>query len=220
MVAMPITAIDTAAQDLLSCVCTSLSGLPTEVPGLAGCPCRSCVVPGTVAADGCDETCGVLPPGEYAGQLTVSVARLFASDRNLFPREAALVRDNRGCQPQHTTAVELLVTLFRCAPLPSDEGCPPSCESLAASALQLHTDMLAVQRAILCCYADTDQSVRGGRRYVLGQSRTLGPQGGCVGLEQRVVVALDGCLVCPVPPEPLLGFVPDIPDIPDTGKDL
>lgn len=198
MAAMSITAIDTAAQDLLQCICQALSGLPAEVPGLDGCPCRSCVVPGAVAADGCDEGCAALPPGQYPGQLTVSVVRLFTSDRTSFPREVTTVRDNRGCTPQITTAVEMAVTVFRCTPLPSDQGCPPSCEALAASALQLHADMLAVQRGILCCYSDTDPDVRGGRRYVMGQSRALGPQGGCVGLEQRITVALDGCLPCPV----------------------
>lgn len=197
--AMSITAIDTAAQDLLACVCTSLSGLPAEVPGLAGCPCRSCVVPGAVAADGCDEGCATLPPGEYPGQLTVSVVGVFSSDRNGFPRPSTTVRDDKGCQPQPITAVELAVTLFRCTPLPSDEGCPPSCEELAASALQLHTDILAVQRGILCCYASTDPVTRGGRRYVLGAARPIGPQGGCIGMEQRVTVALEDCLVCPEP---------------------
>jgi hypothetical protein len=195
--ALSITAIDTAAQDLLTCVCNSLAALPVEVPGLAGCPCRTCVVPGAVAADGCDETCGAVAPDEYPGQLTVSVVRIYSTDRQSFPRELATVRDNRGCQPQPVTAVELAVTLFRCTPLPSDDGCPPSCESLSASALQLHVDMLAVQRAALCCYAGTDTVTRGGRRYTLGGSRTLGPQGGCVGLEQRLTVGLDGCLVCP-----------------------
>ena len=197
--ALTFLAVHQAAQDLLDCVCTGLSRLPTDVPGLAGCPCRSCVVPGAVAADGCDEDCAALPDGQYPGQLSVNVIRLFSSDRQNFPREVFTVQDGRQCVPPQVTAIELAVTVYRCAPLPTDQGCPPTCEQLSDSAMQLHADMLAVQAAILCCYADTDTTRRNGRRYVLGQSRTLGPQGGCVGLEQRVIVALDDCVPCPVP---------------------
>ncbi len=64
--------------------------------------------------------------------------------------------------------------------------------------MQLHADMLAVQSAVLCCYSATDTTRRGGRRFVLGQSRTLGSQGGCTGLEQRVTVSLDDCVPCPL----------------------
>lgn len=195
--ALGILAVDAAASSLLACVCTALSRLPTEVPGLAGCPCRTCVVPGLVAADGCDEGCGTLPAGTYPGQLTVSVIRLYSSDRSGFPREVQAVRDLRECVPPQTTAVELAVTLFRCVPGMTDDGCPPTCEQLSASAMQLHADMLAIQQAVLCCYAGTDTTRPRGRRYVLGQSRPIGPSGDCVGIEQRVTVALDDCLPCP-----------------------
>lgn len=195
--ALSLLAVHQAADNLLNCVCEALARVPAEVPGLPGCPCRSCVVPGASAADGCDGDCGPLPPGEFPGQLTVNVIRIYPTDRQSFPREVQAVRDLKQCLAPPVTAVELAVTLYRCAPLPSDTGCPPSCEELNASATQLHVDMLAVQQAVLCCYAATDTTRRTGRRYVLGQSRTLGPQGGCVGLEQRVVVALDDCLPCP-----------------------
>lgn len=195
--ALGLLAVQQAAENLLTCVCTALGRLPTEVPGLAGCPCRSCVVPGVPAADSCGESCLPLPDGSWPGQLTVNVIRLYSSDRQNFPREVQTVRDLRDCPPPQTTAVELAVTVYRCAPGPTKDGCPPSCEELNDSATQLHADMLAVQQAVLCCYAATDTSRPRGRRYVLGQSRTLGPQGYCVGLEQRVTVALDDCLPCP-----------------------
>ncbi|MDV9168585.1 hypothetical protein R6V09_00300 [Streptomyces sp. W16] len=35
-----------------------------------------------------------------------------------------------------------------------------------------------------------------GRQFVLGQERIIGPQGGCVGLEQTVTVALPPCPPC------------------------
>lgn len=195
--ALSILAVDAAASSLLACVCTALTRLPTEVPGLAGCPCRTCVVPGLVAADGCDTRCGQLEPGQFPGQLTVSVIRLYSSDRAQFPREVQTVRDVRECEPPQTTAVELLITLFRCIPGMNNDGCPPTCEQLSASAMQLHADMLAIQQAVLCCYAATDTSRPRGRRYVLGQSRPIGPSGDCVGIEQRVTVALDYGLCCP-----------------------
>lgn len=195
--ALSLMAVHQAADNLLQCSCDALSRIPTEVPGLAGCPCRSCVVAGTPAADGCDATCASLPADQYPGQLTVNVVRMYTSDRQQFPREVQAVRDLKDCLGPPVTALELAVTLFRCAPMPSDEGCPPTCEELEASALQLHVDMLAVQQAVLCCYAATDTTRRNGRRFVLGQSRTVGPQGGCVGLEQRVTVALDDALCCP-----------------------
>lgn len=206
---LSMLAIHQAAENLLECVCTALDALPVAVPGLAGCPCRVGVVPATPAADGCDGGCNVAP-GEWPGQLTVNVVRSFASDINAFPRELGLVtganggtgiRDLKNCGMPQTTAVELLVTLFRCVPGPTAEGCPPSMAALNETATQYHADMLSVQQGILCCYAGTDTSRRHGRRYVMGQTTTVGPSGGCVGFQTRVIVALDDVLP-PVPVAP------------------
>lgn len=202
-----ILAVDQVAQSLLACVCEAIDRLPTEVPGLFGCPCRKMVVAGTPAADACGN-CSVPGPGEWPGQLTVNVERLYASDVQSFPRDisSALtnangggVRDLRNCNLPQVTAVELVITLFRCSPLPTDTGCPPSPAELTSTALQIHADMLAVQQGILCCFAGTQPNERRGQRYVMGQTRALGPQGGCVGFETRVIAALDGCLPCPEP---------------------
>jgi hypothetical protein len=208
--ALSMLAIHQAAQNLLDCCCTALAALPAEIPGLAGCPCRVGVVPGAVAADGCDGGCNV-QPGEYPGQLTVNVVRIYASDPVQFPREAGSltssqtpgngVRSLKNCAMPQVTAVELLVTLFRCVPGPTDDGCPPTMAELDASALQYHADMLAVQQGILCCYAGTDDTRRNGRRYVMGQTTTIGPSGGCVGFQTRVVVALDD-VIPPIPATP------------------
>lgn len=203
---LSMLAVHQAAQNLLDCVCTALAALPAEVPGLAGCPCRVGVVPGAVAADGCDGGCNV-QPGEFPGQLTTSVVRLYASDLVSFPRELGTqqagggVRDLKNCAMPQATAVELLVTLFRCVPGPTDDGCPPTMAALDAAAMQYHADMLAVQQGILCCYAGTDTTRRNGRRYVMGQTTTIGPSGGCVGFQTRVIVALDDV----IPPIPAAG---------------
>jgi hypothetical protein len=202
MAALTLLSIHQAAQSLLDCACAALDAIPDEIPGLVGCPCRVGVVPGTVAADGCDGGCNV-KPGEAPGQLTVSTRRVFASDSNSFPRELGLgadrttggVRDRSLCRLPQLTAVELLLTLFRCAPGPDESGCPPSMADLDGSAMQYHADMLAIQRAILCCYPATElDQRRNGRRFIVGATTTIGPDGGCVGFQTSVTVALDGQL--------------------------
>ena len=207
--ALSMLAIHQAAQNLLDCVCESVDALTLSVPGLAGCPCRVGVVPATPAADGCDGGCDA-GPGEWPGQLTVNVVRMYASDIVVFPREAGGtsqtanglgVRSLKNCTMPQVTAVELNVTLFRCVPGPTDEGCPPTMAELDAAAMQYHADMLAVQQGILCCYAGTDTTRRSGRRYVVGQTTTIGPSGACVGFQTRVTVALDDSLP-PVPVAP------------------
>jgi hypothetical protein len=188
--ALATLAFHQAATDLLDCVCEQLDALHTEVTGLAGCPCRKMVIAGAAAADGCDGGCSTPGPGEWPGQLTVAVQRVFTTDRASFPRELAVARDARNCAQPVQTAVTLAVTLFRCHPLPTDKGCPPTPAELSASALQTNADMIAVQRAALCCFASTSTRPNG-RRYVLGATAPIGPQGGCIGFQTLVTVLLD-----------------------------
>ncbi|WP_371793824.1 hypothetical protein OIE91_11140 [Streptomyces albidoflavus] len=197
---MPLTpnAVHDAAEAVLGCVCAALDAAAEEVEGQPGCPCRACVVPGTVAWDGCEaDPCGQ-PSADAPGQLTVSVARLYPSSLDLFPGEARPVQGIRGCAPPPFTAVELVVTLLRCAPVMDENGCPPTCEEQDAAARVLHTDAVTVYNALWCCLPGV--RVAGSRRpprFVVGGQRIIGPQGGCVGLEQRVTLALPGCGVCP-----------------------
>jgi len=179
-----------AASALLDCVCTELDALyDAGAPApLAGCPCRKAVVAGQAAADGCGGNCEPLKPGEFPGQLTVAVQRVFTTDRQQFPRELTAVKDGRNCGMPVSLAVQLNVTVFRCAPVPTGE-CPPTPEELTANALQMHADMIAVQRAVLCCYG-TETARPNGRRYVLGATTPIGPQGGCVGFSTLVTVDL------------------------------
>lgn len=186
-------AIHDLAEAVLGCVCVALDAAAEEVPGQPGCPdCRACVVPGQPAWDSCDDPCGE----SSGGQLSVSVARIYPSDTATFPAESRTVQGVRGCAPPTVTALELVVTLLRCAPVMSEHGCPPTCDELSAASRVLHVDMSTVYSALLCCLPATSQRRRG-RRFVLGQQKVLGPQGGCVGLEQRVTVALSGCGPCP-----------------------
>jgi hypothetical protein len=41
-----------------------------------------------------------------------------------------------------------------------------------------------------------------GRRFLLDQAKAVGPEGGCVGIEQWVAVALAGCCTCPTEESP------------------
>ncbi|MEV5085633.1 hypothetical protein AB0K74_45340 [Streptomyces sp. NPDC056159] len=53
---------------------------------------------------------------------------------------------------------------------------------------------MMVYNALMCCLPQTGAR---GRRFVMGQGKILGPQGGCVGVEQRLTVVLPGCAPCP-----------------------
>ncbi|MEZ7005823.1 hypothetical protein [Streptomyces sp. AD55] len=181
------------AEAVLGCVCAALDAVADQVEGQPGCPARACVVPGAPAWDDCDAPCD--GPGA-PGQLTVHVHRLYPSTR--FPVEDIEVRGTPGCSPPAKTAAELVVTLLRCAPVPTENGCPPPCEELSEAARILHTDSTTLYNALLCCLPQTGTgNRRRGPQFVLGGQRTIGPQGGCVGIEQRVIVALPGCSPCP-----------------------
>lgn len=203
-VALTLMALHEVQQALLGCVCESLDLIPTEFPGLAGCPCRAFVSPGQPAADGCDGPCKAAP-GEYPGQLTVHINRMFATDSQRFPARfsntigaTSSVRDLKNCQLPQINALDLYVTVFRCLPGMTDEGCPPSPDDLDASSRQLSADMLAVQRGVACCFPGTStEQRRTGRRYSMGDTYMIGPSGGCLGFRTEVTVAVDGCLPCP-----------------------
>ncbi|MEZ3180813.1 hypothetical protein KYY02_19595 [Streptomyces pimonensis] len=187
--ALAALAVHEIADAILACVCAALDETAAEIDDFPGCPCRACVVPGTPAWDSCEDPC----TGETGGQLSVNVARMYPSSS--FPAQDAEVQGVRGCTPAPITAVEYVVTLLRCAPLPTERGCPPSCDELAEAARITHVDAAVIMNALLCCLPGTSSSRRG-RKFVLGQSRIVGPEGGCVGVEQRVTVALPGCK-CP-----------------------
>lgn len=191
---MPLTPL--SVQDLtdavLGCVCAALQATAQEIDGQPGCPCRACVVPGAVAWDSCDDPCG----GKNAdgGQLTVNMLRMYPTSP--FPTEDRSVQGARNCPTPTTTAVELAVTLLRCAPTVDEQGCPPTCEELAEAARIVHVDAVTVLNALYCCLPGTGRGRRG-RKFVMGQQRTIGPAGGCVGIEQRVTVAMPRCAPCP-----------------------
>ncbi|MEU7093032.1 hypothetical protein [Kitasatospora aureofaciens] len=192
--ALDLLAIQRLAENVLGCVCAALDVTAAEVAGQPGCPdCRSCVVPGAPAWDGCEDPCSGTTTG---GQLSVNVAQLYTSTLDHFPDPVRAVQGVRSCTPSQLMVAELHVTLLRCAPTISERGCPPTCEELAAAGRILHIDMSTVHNALMCCLPTTAAGRGSGPRFSLGAMRTIGPDGGCVGLEQRLTVALDYC-ACP-----------------------
>lgn len=193
---MPLTpySVHDLAEAVLGCVCAALDAAAETVPGQPGCPCRTCVIPGVVAWDGCGpEDCA--PDGE-PGQLTVSVARIYPAGQN-FPAEDRTVQGVRGCMLPPLTAAELIITLLRCAPVQDEDACPPTCEEQTEAARILHVDASTVYSALWCCLPGLGPNPRRPPRFVIGAQRIVGPDGGCVGVEQRVTVALPGCGKCP-----------------------
>lgn len=186
-------AIHEMAETVLACVCQSLDETAATVEDHPGCPCRACVVPGPPAWDGCNDPCGVDGKGA-GGQLTVHVARTYATSS--FPVDDRVVQGVRNCQPPAAIAVELVVTLLRCAPVMDSGGCPPTCEELAAAARTVHVDGAAITNALLCCLPTTGTRRRG-PVFFLGAQRVLEQEGGCMGVEQRVTVALSASCPCP-----------------------
>ncbi|UJV42990.1 hypothetical protein [Streptomyces sp. AMCC400023] len=183
--------INGLATAVLACVCATLDQTAETVAGQPGCPCRSCVVPGTPAWDSCDAPCG--GGDEVGGQLTVHVARVYPTSE--FPVETRDVFGLKSCSPV-LIAVELVITLLRCVPVADpDTGCPPSCEEEAAAARVIQIDSASVLNALLCCLPSLSgvDMRRLGPRFIIGAQRTVEPAGRCGGIEQRVTVALPSC---------------------------
>jgi hypothetical protein len=157
----------------------------------AGAPvCRAFWHPGATAPwDACGES------GDGAeGQAWIAVPRVFPSDN--FPTETA---NAHRCIPMGY-GVELVVGVLRCASTVDSSGQPPSSEAVSADALKVSRDRHAVLESIVCCLFGDDPDPG---NYRLGAWEALGPDGGCVGGQWRVQVALPACR-CPggYPPEP------------------
>jgi hypothetical protein len=189
--ALTTASVHDIANEVLACVCAALdeAAAKDETECLPGCPERTCVVPGTPAWDSCGEMdC----PGAVGGQLTVHFVGIRPGERD----RATLQMAARGCTPPPVTVAELVVTLLRCAPMPDDQGCPPTCEEMEMAARVLHADAVTVWQALTCCLPEISGSRRAPKWELLSGPQTVGPQGGCVGVEQRLRVTLPA-VCCP-----------------------
>lgn len=143
--------------------------------GLSVKPQRSGVVPGLVAWDDC--TCGIL---------ATTWAIIFGSDT--FPQEQVYVTGN--CDTSWEVA-EFAVQIIRCAPSPdgSQNQLAPTVAALALAAQQMAIDVTQSRRAssvLLCTMKDNNEIID----FIVNRHASLGPEGGCVGFELRMHVAL------------------------------
>lgn len=171
IVAMPLV-------ELLSvCLCDALTGT------VAGPVCQCYLYPGSVTTA---DFCGV--SGNAEGSATIGISRIYpASPR--FPNQAF---DVKQCF-DNLWAVELVMTVYRCAATGKD-GQPPTAAQRRADLEKILDDAAAMRRA-LCCLRD-DPTIDSA--YVLpGEWRPIDPAGACVGGQMSVTIAATDC--CPPP---------------------
>lgn len=164
--------LDTTVAALVSSVQAALDGTP------GGRPERVCDVPGQLAWDDCQ--CGLL---------AVTVGRIYPS--TTFPAEAADTQLTSPCPPPYE-AVDVTVTVLRCAPTVDSRGNPPSCETLGAAAEIWAWDVEAIRAAVVCCLTGLvfDGTVE---NWTLRATDPAGPEGGCVGSTTTLTVGLLSC---------------------------
>jgi hypothetical protein len=144
-----------------------------------GTPERVCLlVPGDIAADGCD-----------CGQLALTIQRRYGS--YTFPAEATTDEAAAECPPPVLVGVVTL-TLFRCVPSPDDQGNPPSCDALQDAAVGQDVDIATIRRTLACHLANlaTQEQIL---HYTVGATVSNGPSGGCGGSDTTITIGIPNC---------------------------
>jgi hypothetical protein len=178
--------------DPLAPVVASLLGCLTERLAVYDVPvCRSFWHPGATAPW---DACGTVDGGAE-GQAWVAVQRVYPTDR--FPAQVA---EAHRCVPSGYGA-EVVVGILRCAATVDDSGRAPTGDRVTVDAVKVSRDRQIILETIVCCLFGDDPDPGGFR---LGAWEPLGPNGGCVGGQWRLDVALPACR-CPDLP-PLTGF--------------
>lgn len=173
---MPAPVVDTLApivEDLLACLVVRLDELDAPV-------CRAFWHPGSTAPW---DACGT-EDGGAEGQAWVAVPRVYPSDN--FPTETI---DAHRCFPRGFAA-EVVVGVLRCAATVDSSGRAPTAEQVTMDALKVSRDRAIALDAIVCCLIGEDADPG---EYRLGAWEPLGPNGGCVGGQWTVTVAVDAC---------------------------
>ena len=162
-------------EELLSCLESKLSEYQAEA-------CRTFIAPGSTPAwDVCCEC-----EQDAEGMAWVQLNSVFPTDD--FPD---IQTDAMRCPPSGYGA-EVAVSILRCASVMDDHGRPPSSDRLTAEARKLARDRSIMLEAVRCCYLqDADPG-----SYVIGSWVPLGPDGGCVGGQFSLTIAVDACR-CP-----------------------
>lgn len=131
------TRIYTIAQRLLDCALDRLA----DTTG--GTPPRACVITGPIAWDNC-----------VCGQLVVAITDSYTSSNFPTPSASTAASFGAGRCGEPIAAYTLTISMLRCVPISDDQGNPPSCADLGASALVSIQDASAVTAGILCCLSE------------------------------------------------------------------
>lgn len=129
---------------------------------------RQClIVPGAIAADGCD-----------CGQLAQTILR--KNPTLTFPADSSQDTTQVACG-NRTMMTTVMATVMRCIPgITTDPVRYPTCAALQAAALRMEGDEFAMRKAITCTLAGYKRD----RRifaYFVGGSDPIGPEGNCGG---------------------------------------
>lgn len=154
----------TALAVLLASVRGQLLVTPTGWPTTA----REYVVPGQLAWDECE--CGLL-----------GIEWLSAPFSHVFPNPSPPTSD--GCKPY--LALQVQVTVLRCAPSPGTHGEAPSPSALSAAAIVNLDDLEALLRGTAAAvrFLEENNDIL---NFSLSAPTPTGPQGGCVGVTQQL----------------------------------
>lgn len=163
------------AESLLACLCGELDDT------VGGPVCTCCLSPGPEPADCC-------PCDGGDGKAWVRVIRIFATGA----RFALPALDPSACKTG-ALAVELELGVYRCVSTIDDEGNSPTCDQRNADAAKILDDAAAMRRAVKCCFPATDEGTH--RQVIIGDWRSLGPEGGCAGGALTVTIEAADC--CP-----------------------
>lgn len=148
--------------ELRECLCNALTDFG------AGPVCWCGLYPGQqVAWEFCGECAG-----DHCGMGYVRLASAFPQDGNL----SAILSGRCTTSLAYT----LNVGALRCLPYGGADGEPPSEADMLAATLDQAADMMAIRKAIECCFGKAD--------HAMGTWQPLGPSGGCVGGEWLVAV--------------------------------
>lgn len=162
-----------------------VSGIQARLAPPAG---RAGLVPGAeIAWDACD----------CDGQLAVAIPRVYPSES--FPVQASGALPSPCAVP--LLIAELTVQLARCAPVPDEHGNPPTDATLTGAADQLEVDRWTTWQAVRCELDGLkrlgDAPGEGIDDWAWTDTTTLGPTGGCVGVEHHLLVSvLTDCRDC------------------------
>lgn len=100
-----------------------------------------------------------------------------------------------SCGPSAVLAVTYTLGAYRCAPVMTQRGGPPSVEALAEAVIGQGQDRAIISGAIRCCVSDSVET-DDDPQWLLGVWTPIEPGGGYMGGSIQVTVAIRDCWEC------------------------